>query len=388
MKVCLFGTYNYHYSRNSSIRDGLKKLAVDVVEVHQEVQKSRLETPKDFSLLKAASRVGRKLLTSFWLLTQYSQVAECDAIIVLYPGHLDLPIAWAIAKLSGKPLIFDSFISLYDNMIIDKKVAAENAIRTKVLKYFEKLLLHLPDKLFTDTELMKNFIIKEFNINPEKIFVVPLGANDAVYKPAPLTLDGGTQMKNTNKGDSSEVDKQQTKVFFFGLYNPLQGAPYIIRAIKRLQNDKSIAFTMLGDGPLRQEILDYAKKHQLKNVKFIGFVPEKDLVKQIQNADIMLGIFSNSSIARRVIPNKVFAALACRKPLITARSPAAEKFFTHRKHTYYCNPEDPKSLAESIKAVAIEPKLQKKLAENGYAEYKKRFTPEQIAKALINGIKQ
>lgn len=370
MKVCLFGTYNQNYSRNTSIKDGLKELGIDVVEAHVNIPMERLELAEDFTPIKTSKRIIQKMLASIRLLLNYRRILPCDTILVLYPGHLDLPAAWLISKLSGKKLIFDTSISLYDTMIIDKKIAFQNTYVAKILKLVEKILLMLPDKVFVDTTLMKDFINKKFGINLKKIFVVPLGANDKIYKPS---------LKKNIKDD-------KTHIFFFGFYNPLQGAPYIIRAIHLLEKEKNLTFTMLGTGALKQEVVNYAKKYQLTNVKFIESVPEKKLVSHIQKANIMLGIFSKNYTAKRVIPNKVFAALACSKPLISARTPAMTPFFKHRKHIYYCKPADHKSLAKAIQTLSKDKTLQKKLAKNGYAEYKKYFTSKQIAKTLLAGI--
>ncbi|MCH7951802.1 glycosyltransferase [Patescibacteria group bacterium] len=373
MKICLFGTYNQNYSRNSSIRDGLKMRGVKVTEAHVEVPKQRLELPEDFSLQESVARIWRKVRTSASLLGKYREALSCDCIAVLHPGHLDLPIAWLFARLGRKTLVFDASVSPYDTMIIGRDMAKKGSVKAKALKLAEGLLLRVPDRLFADTEMMKQFIVDEFAIKEKKIFVVPLGANDAVYFPKPkITSDGG----NPNK----------IQVLFFGMYNPLQGAQHIVRAAKLLRNEKNIMLTLIGDGPIKKDLVGFVKKHKLTNVKFQGFMPEEKLVKRIQNADILLGIFSNSKIMQRVIPNKVFGSIACKKPLITARQPIMEEFFQHQKNVYFCKPQDPKTLAQAIKRLSADRNLREKIAKNSYQVYKDTFTPKQIGKAMLNGI--
>ena len=369
MKICLFGTYNNNYSRNSCIRDGLKQLGVDVTEAHVSIPTERLELPEDFSLQKSWKRMWKKIETSFLLLKKYQQVFSSDIVLVLHPGHLDLPIAWLLCLLGKKKLFFDTSISPYDTMIVGRNMAKINSPKEKILKFAEAMLLRLPYKLFTDTKLMKRFIVSNFGINEKKIFVTPLGANNAIYKPK--------KIKRRN---------EKTEILFFGMYNPLHGALYILQAIRLLKNYKNLYFTLVGDGPLKKELIEYAKKHQLTNVFFKGFMPENKLVDYIQRSDILLGVFSNNKIIRRVIPNKVFGALACQKPLITARQPVMQEFFKHEKNIYFCKPEDSKSLALAVIHLSSDKDLQNNLAKNGYLLYIKNFTPKKIGNTLIKGI--
>jgi glycosyltransferase involved in cell wall biosynthesis len=369
LKICLFGTYFYNYARNSSIRDGLKALDAEVTEAYVETPPERMELPEDFTPVKSLRRVWRKIRASFALLGQYKKIRNSDIVIVLFPSHLVLPVAWILCRLFGKKLVFDTSISLYDTMINDRSMAGSGSFKASLLKLAETILLKLPDLLFTDTNLVREYIISEFGIPADKIFVVPLGANNRLYTPMEIAV-------------SSPV-----RVLFFGLYNPLQGAPVIVRAAQLLAANPNIQITMLGDGPLKQQVVDFATENNLSNVKFLPFMPEPELVKNIQDCDIMLGIFSNSRIASRVVANKVFAALACKKPLISAKSPAMVEFFKHKEHVYYCEPENPESLAAAISDLASDIPLQKHLSEAGYNIYREMFTPEKIGQMLLEGIK-
>ncbi len=56
-----------------------------------------------------------------------------------------------------------------------------------------------------------------------------------------------------------------------------------------------------------------------------------------------LGIFGTSGKAQRVIPNKVFDALAAARAVITGDTPAAREVLTHADTAWLCPPGDPRS---------------------------------------------
>lgn len=372
MKVCFFGTYNFNYSRNSSIRQGLIDAGVTVVDVNVDLPNSRMELPEDFTLDKSMWRIWRKVKAYWSLMLRSGEVLRCDYIVVLHPGHLDLPFAWILKVIGGKKLIFDTSISPYDTMFVGRNIAARNSLKARLVFLSEKLLLGLPDKLFVDTTLMKNFISNEFGIAKKKIFMIPLGANSSVYKPGKITK------KRSNK----------ISVLFFGLYSEIHGAFTILHAAKTLKKNFNIHFSMLGDGHLKDSFVDYVKKNNLKNVTFIGFQPELTLVKYIQKADIMLGIFSNNFLFDRVIPNKVYAALACKKALITAEKKPLKEFFKHKKNIYFTKSSDPKSLSAAIIELSKNGFLRNSVAEFGYETYLREFTTQKIGIKFKENLKK
>ena len=61
MKICFFGTYNYNYARNSTLKKGLAENGVEIIEVHENIPNERMELPEDFQLGDHVKPV-RKLL--------------------------------------------------------------------------------------------------------------------------------------------------------------------------------------------------------------------------------------------------------------------------------------------------------------------------------------
>ena len=76
-----------------------------------------------------------------------------------------------------------------------------------------------------------------------------------------------------------------------------------------------------------------------------------------------LGIFGASEKAQRVIPNKVFQALACGTPVVTADTPAARELLRDGESALLVPPGDPAALIDAIRRVTPA------IGEGGLAAY-------------------
>ena len=83
-------------------------------------------------------------------------------------------------------------------------------------------------------------------------------------------------------------------------------------------------------------------------------------------SDVCLGVFGTSPKSQRVIPNKVFDALAVGRPVVTADTPAVREVLTHGEKAWLCPPGDPDALAERpARACGPMPAARRRLARPG-----------------------
>jgi glycosyltransferase involved in cell wall biosynthesis len=95
-----------------------------------------------------------------------------------------------------------------------------------------------------------------------------------------------------------------------------------------------------------------------------------------------LGIFGRTEKAGRVVPHKVFQAMALGKPVITARTPAAEEFFSDGENVIFCPRGDPEGLAAAILRLKRDAALREAIARNGRALVWERFRPPALGALL------
>jgi len=70
-----------------------------------------------------------------------------------------------------------------------------------------------------------------------------------------------------------------------------------------------------------------------------------------------------------VIPNKVFQALACACPVVTADTPASRELLADGADALLVPPGDPEALAHAVQRIAGSTELATVLADGGRATY-------------------
>ena len=111
--------------------------------------------------------------------------------------------------------------------------------------------------------------------------------------------------------------------------------------------------------------------------------------QELQRAGCALGVFGTSEKAGRVIPNKVFQALACGVPVITADTPAARELLVEDESAQLVPPGDAPALAAAIRRFAEDPAHARRIAEGGLRAYRAQASERALGerwRALIEGM--
>lgn len=259
--------------------------------------------------------------------------AGADAVLVNFPGYYLMPLAWWLTRRPRLTLIFDAFISISDTLVSDRKKVSWLHPIAWFYYIADVVSCHLADTVLIDTQAHKQFFMKRFFLKDNDVRVVYVGTREDLFFPG---------------ASEHLLAEDKYNVLFIGSYIPLQGIEYILKAADMLRGYSDIHFTLIGSGQTYPEMTALAQKLNLKNVTFLPFQPIEELPRYLRSSNIALGIFGTSDKAGRVIPHKVYDAVACNVPVITARNHAIEEQFTNGKEVFLCTSGDADSLAETI----------------------------------------
>ncbi len=383
MKICYFGTYEKNYPLNNIIIKGLKKNGVEVKECHIALWEKHKNKHGDFLKLFSLIKLSVNLAVAY-LKLGHKFLKECrniNTVIVGYIGQLDIFwLKFLILFRKNKPkIIFIPLVSLYDTAVIDRGLSGKKNIFAKLLFYLDKYSFKVADLIILDTNEHIKYICNLFNLDKNKFKRVWVGADEDVFYSKCSSPDKG---KNYPPPDKGGLGGGKFTVLFFGKYIPLHGLEYIIKAAKLLENEKDIRFRMIGNGQLYDKITKLSKDLDLKNIDFIEWIEYNKLVNEINKADAILGIFGGTEKSLRVIPNKVFQAIACKKAAITGDSLAIKELFTNRKNILLCENKNEESLKNAILELRDDNRLREKIAEGGYRVFGGGLSCEGIGRKI------
>jgi len=151
-----------------------------------------------------------------------------------------------------------------------------------------------------------------------------------------------------------------------------------------LRAEAGIEFTLIGNGQLYPQMREQARVRDLTNTRFIDtWIGPVELAKRVREADVCLGIFGGTEKAARVIPYKVFGALALQKPVITRASPAARELLEDGESALLCSEVVGRELADAILKLRDRPDEAARIARKGYAAYREHASPSAVGKNLL-----
>lgn len=281
----------------------------------------------------------------------------------------DLAAAGRWARAKGLPLLFDPLISAYDKQVFERAKCLPDSPKARRLHAWERRLFQSADIVLADTQAHAAYFIAEFGLVPERVHIVYVGAEEPLFHPAPMP---------------DHSDGHVPEVLFYGSFIDLQ-APQVIVEAARLYQGPPVQWTLLGQGPLRAECERLAVG--LPNVRFEDPIAYEKLPERIHRADILLGVFDDGAKAGRVIPNKVFQAMACGRPVLTRRAdayPAALR--GEGRGLFWVTPASAEDLANKVARLVADAKTLASsgpLARAAYeAELSLTVVRDQLSRAL------
>jgi glycosyltransferase involved in cell wall biosynthesis len=310
VRIGYFGTWERGYPRNEQVISSLRNVGDDVQEIHAPVwageHKFRVGPTALPRLFAAEARLAMR------------RVRNVDVLLVGYPGQFDL---WA-AKRHGLPVAFNAMLSLHETFVEDRGRFEAGSVAAKALDSIDRRAFRAADLLIADTAANAEHMASLSG--RDRVAHVYVGAEERLFQHA------WVQPENFN-------------VLFVGKLIPLHGLELIIEAARLIPD---IRFTVVGSGQQSALLAELPT-----NVEHVAWIDYQRLPLEYAHSGCALGIFGASGKAGRVIPNKVFQALAVGTPLITADTPAARELLTNGTDALLVD-RTPEAIAAAIRQVA------------------------------------
>ena len=274
---------------------------------------------------------------------------DFDVLVVGYPGQLDLPAARRAAR--GKPIVFNPLVSLWDTWVADRRRFTPGSAAGRALARIDRAAFRAADLVVADTEQSAAFFADLARMPAERFAACLVGAEERVFHPVWIP---------------------ESDFLFVGKLIPLHGLETILTAARLVPD---LRITVAGRGQL-----DALLETRPPNVEWVPWIEYDRLGDAYRSCLCALGIFGTSAKAARVIPNKVFQALACGAPVITADTPAARELLADRESALLIPAGDAEALADALRTAAGDRDLLARLAQGGRRVYEERASEDVLGR--------
>jgi len=359
VRVAFFGAYDPDYPRNVVLRESLLTQGAEVREI---------SVPPGTN---APSREARLLARAAGALQ------GVHAILVPAFGHRDVPLATLLGRSTGTPVLFDPLVSRWDTQVGDLGRVRARSMSAFRLRASDRMALSLPDLVLCDTWEHGELYASEYGVASRKLRRIPVGADREAFRAGERRAAG------------TRPPGGPLEIIYVGGFLPLHGVRAIVGAAALLEarhGPRFARFTLIGGGMTAPEAERDIAAGGLRSVRRVRRGAYAEALEALVQADLALGIFGTTAKAARVIPHKVYQALAVGVPVVTRRSAAMAELFRDEEHLVLVPPGDPGAIAGAIEALASNPDRRAAIGAWGRAAVLAEASPETIGALLLEAI--
>jgi glycosyltransferase involved in cell wall biosynthesis len=256
-------------------------------------------------------------------------------------------------KKKGIPWILETNSIIHEEASKDRK----SIFFVRLCKYYEGFAYENASYIICITDELKKMLIENFEIDSNKIIVIPNGVDTVRFDPA-------LYPKN---------ESIKTVIGFVGNLVPWAGIDILIQAVSILEQSKknSLEVHIIGDGQCRNEWQDLVNKRGLNDIfVFHGRKPWSEVPEYISRFDFgYSGQINTSSEGMYHSPLKIYEYLAMGKPVLASSYQDAANLIIEGKNGYTFTPGSYVELKKLIDEITSK---------------NKNYNPDEIRTEIVN----
>jgi glycosyltransferase involved in cell wall biosynthesis len=267
----------------------------------------------------------------------------------------DYRLAWLLSKLSSlhnRRLVFEVHglpsAELLDQHPPTVPVEREAARRRNL----EQSVFDGAWRLLTITECLRDRLIRDYNVDPERVATVPDAAHAAVAGRAGCW-------------ERAEADAAMPSLIYVGQLYPWKGVDLLVRALPAIERADLTIVGGLEDDPEQIRLERLARDTGvLDRVRFLGSRPYAEVPALLAAANIALLPLAEGIVARCFTsPLKLFDYLAAGIPIVAVDFPTIREVLRDGENALLVPPERPDLLAAAVERLLHDPVLAARLAQ-------------------------
>lgn len=237
--------------------------------------------------------------------------------------------------------------------------------KTNLQKHIDKILAKFTSKIISVSESVKNSLLEEENISPDKILTIYNGIDFTVSTHGKDIMD--------KKRKELGIDLHKKVIVAIGRLEPPKGYEYLLESAKIVTREfPSVLFLIVGNGYLRSDLEKLANDLNIdKNVIFTGHRTDIDDILSMSDIAVLSSVREGFSIS-------LLEYMACKKPIIATDVGGNREAIISGESGIIVPPNNPVALAKGIMKLLTDNKMAEDMGMKARERYNEYFTTQRM----------
>lgn len=286
---------------------------------------------KSTNILKRLVCYFSFILGSYYFGKKYCR--KPDLIYVESPPLFLYYSAYRLSKYFNVPYVLN-LSDLWPDVFVFMGKLKNSSIFYKLMKSLEKKAYKRALGITCQTEGILNSVIR---LMPNKKIKL---------------ITNGIELSRFNKSYYSKelrVNYGWDEKFVFiytGLFGVAQGLDQIIMLAEELKEEKKILFSLIGDGPEREKLINMVEEKKLENVQILPLQPREKIPLFLASADVAIIPLAKS--IPEAIPSKLYEAMGSELPVLVISEGEVSKIVKRANSGFVAPPYNIEKIKENI----------------------------------------
>jgi len=179
-----------------------------------------------------------------------------------------------------------------------------------------------------------------------------------------------------------QFDDGKLNILFVGRLDKRKGFKYLLQAFARVKQDFPETRLIVVGAYSKEDkapFVLYARRHRLRDVRFVGFVSEDDLPRYYRTCHV----FCAPSIGFESFGIILLEAMAAGKPIVASNITGYRSVLQDGEEGVLVPPEDTQHLAEALIRLLEDPVLRERMGRKGQ-EKAARYSWQKVARQILD----
>ena len=287
------------------------------------------------------------------------EIARYRAVVVYSnPPILPWVASWA-KKLFGTKLIFVGY-DLYPELATVTDTLKEGGMICRLMHHINRCVYRRADKVVALSREMREFMLKNRPISPDRVEVIPNWWPDKALRP-------------TMPNPFRELAGDRFLVSYLGNMGTSQDMQTVLEAIRILKEDTSIFFLFAGHGNKLEKLKKIAQEERLENFCVRGYLTEQEYTDALVASDCAL-VTLNPGVTGLCVPSKTYGYMMAGLPLLVVMDDSDIARDAASGAGVRIGDCDGGAMAEAIRAMRDDPERTARMGKTSRALFLENYT--------------